>query len=109
MNFLWFKKQKKRMKNWWENNQERVKDELVLVIVIPLIIILSPILIMAIIIILIMAIEIDIAGLKRIFKKFTKRLRECAKEIAFYCNTGFFPPMSKEDIEEILKIKKPEE
>lgn len=103
--FLWFRRQGRRL----TDNQEEIKDAYTLVTVILLMIILSPILIIAIIAMLIMTIEIDIAGLKRIFKKFLKRLRECAKEIAFYCNTGFFPSMSKEDIEEILKLKKPEE
>lgn len=80
----WFKNQKKRVKSWWEINQERVKDEVTRVIVIVLMIILSPILIIAIIAMLIMVIEIDIVGLKRIFKKFIERLEEVLKMKRFF-------------------------
>ncbi|MCJ7804769.1 hypothetical protein MUP35_03500 [Patescibacteria group bacterium] len=55
-------------KDWWENNQESIKDGLALVVAILVMMILSPLLIIAIITMLIMAIEIDIARLKRIFK-----------------------------------------
>lgn len=113
MNFLWFKKQKKRMKNWWEKNQEKVKDEVVRVIVILAIIIFSPIIIVILIILLPMTINIDSFRIRQIrlrleekMKKFTKRLWEDTKRATSYFNSGFFAQMSEEDIEWILKINK---
>ena len=113
--FLWFKKQGKRLKDWWGNNQERVKDEVARVIAILAIIIFSPIIIIILIILLPTTIDIDSFRIRQtrlkleekireFSKKFIKRLWEDTKRAAFYFNSGLFPSMSEEDREWILKL-----
>lgn len=116
---MWFKYQRKTVKNWWENNQESVKDEVARIVAILTMIIFSPLIILVIILMLIISIDLESLGeLKRIFKgekikeffkKFIKRLRQCAKEIAFYCNVTnlpYSPTMSEEERRKILKTDK---